>query len=53
MNKTEKEYYKKCVTPVKARDHYHVVFPICVYYNTEKCRCDLNFCYREKREKHD
>ena len=51
MNKTEKEYYKKCTTPVKARDHYHIISPICVYYDTCKQRCELNFCYRELKEK--
>ena len=51
MNKTEKEYYKKCTMPVKARDHYHIISPICVYYDTCKQRCELNFCYRELKEK--
>jgi len=51
MNKTEKEYYSKCTKPMSTKDHKHLVAPICVYYNTEKCRCELNYCYRTKGEK--
>ena len=49
MNKTEKEYYKKCTTPVKSKGTTTaLVAPICVYYDTEKGRCELNYCYRQK-----
>lgn len=50
MNKTEKEYYSKCTK--KTRFPYGgerpSIYPVCVYYNTEKGRCELNYCYRQK-----
>ena len=56
MNKTEKEYYKKCVTrhqfPQKIGGSPNkATYPVCVYYDIEKGRCELNFCYREVKEK--
>lgn len=56
MNKTEKEYYKKCVTPMRFAEKKGSrvaknTEPVCIYYDTEKCRCELNFCYRDVKEK--
>ena len=51
MNKTEKEYYKKCTEKTYFASHLkssYKVSPVCVYYDVEKGRCELNYCYRRK-----
>ena len=57
MNKTEKEYYKKCLertgfgVSYRNKKWANWSYPTCVYFDTCKQRCELNFCYREVKEK--